>query len=103
MTRLILILICLTGMAHAGPWPRPPGTGHLSVSTTYFDAKTYAYTLSFNTLYLDYGLTERITLGLDLGQNDLGAYKAIAFAKTPLMAGSWAIGCGSRRSWVLAW
>ena len=87
MARLILILICLTGMAHAGPWPRPPGTGHLSFSTTYFDAKTYADPLSFNTLYLDYGLTERITLGLDLGQNDLGEYKAIAFAKTPLMAG----------------
>ncbi|MFU1477187.1 hypothetical protein ACM25N_05565 [Roseovarius sp. C7] len=87
MTRLILILICLSGMAHAGPWPRAPGTGYLSASTTYFDAETYADPLSYSTIYLEYGLSDRFTIGLDLGQNDLGAYKAIAFASTPLMAG----------------
>jgi len=64
MFRLFLLLALITpGMAAAGPWPREVRQTFLSVSVEHNRAdNTYA------SLYGEYGLTPRNTLGLELGR-----------------------------------
>lgn len=67
-----LMLAILAGPAGAGAWPREKGTAFVSVSHA---ASTGTRTLltpmmtisNYTGLYAEYGLTERLTLGLDAG------------------------------------
>lgn len=90
----VTALCCLAGFppstAHAGAWPREKGTGfisavtYLSWSQDYLLWESYAPSGRYDTLYLEYGLTARWTLGLDLGRSVSGAEKVVAFARRPL-------------------
>jgi hypothetical protein len=71
----------LAGAAQAGPWLRAAGEGFLS-----FSAETPVSDNGpvFSSTYVEYGLSERVTLGFDLGGDEDDLYKAIVFAKTRL-------------------
>ncbi len=94
MLRVVLLLTCTLGFlpaaALAGAWPREKGSVFLSAvsylswpqdTTTWI---SYAPTSRYDTLYLEYGLTARWTIGLDLGRSVSGAEKVVAFARRPL-------------------
>jgi hypothetical protein len=96
---LALLILCLTApSALAGPWPRGEGESFLSFALEYSDSRDYAG------LYAEYGLTEKLTLGLDIGGTSSAAKKAIAFARWPVgnpqgrlrMAAQLGLGYGER-------
>ena len=71
---LALALAGLAGHASAGAWPREEGSLFVSSlarlswpqdTTTW---TSYEPTGEYYTLYVEYGLTERLTVGLDLGR-----------------------------------
>ncbi|MBS0124846.1 hypothetical protein [Thetidibacter halocola] len=92
MSRALAFLLCLLlpGAAMAGAWQRE--TGSVFVATTVRlgwpqDIMTWTSmepTSQYNTVYLEYGLSPRLTLGLDLGRAVSGASKAVGFVQIPL-------------------
>lgn len=87
LRRLILafaLLPWLVSTVDAGAWPRAKGQTFLA-TTGQVDAPDEAGIArqSF-TLYAEHGVTERLTLGLDLGGDALRMTKAIAFARWPI-------------------
>lgn len=80
------ILCCLlawlaAGNAHAGAWLRDEGDGFASWSLKIqhgADAKGYS------TFYAEYGLNPDLTGGLDVGGDEEGDYKALAFVLMPI-------------------
>lgn len=84
MLRLIFLLLLMAGPLQAGPWLREKGAGFLSFSTIQKKAERLTDPLAYMSLYAEYGLRESLTLGLDLGGDDLGKYKAILFALRPI-------------------
>lgn len=85
-----LFLICTAGPLFAGAWQREPGTGFASLTqrlswpqdtTTW---QSYEPTARYTSLYLEYGIAPRTTLGLDLGLSVSGAEKLVVFAQRPL-------------------
>ena len=86
MHRLLpaLIFILIASAVGAGPWPREAGAVFLATGGTYrFDLATGLPT-GEATVYAEYGLTRRITLGFDGMQSDAGAVQALVFARVPL-------------------
>ena len=86
MHRLLpaLIFILIASAVGAGPWPREAGAVFLATGGTYrFDLATGLLT-GEATVYAEYGLTRRITLGFDGMQSDAGAVQALVFARVPL-------------------
>ena len=85
--RRLVTLLCVCGLvvtlvaraAHAGPWPREAGETFLSVSWERDLIRDKGYA----TIYGEYGLSNRLTLGLDIGANPDGLSKAIGFARIP--------------------
>lgn len=83
----LMILLCLCSLvaalpartAHAGPWPREAGKTFLSLSWE----RDLMRDIGYATVYAEYGLTDRLTLGLDIGADPDGLSKAIAFARFP--------------------
>ncbi|MFD1511546.1 hypothetical protein [Lacimonas salitolerans] len=95
MLRLAMIIwLLLSCPALAGAWPR--GKGNVFVASSTYVLPSGAYT----GLYAEWGVTERLTLGLDLGRGVSGQDKAVAFVQAPLIrpvAGhhfAWQIGAG---------
>ncbi|MCC1492827.1 hypothetical protein J1C49_09420 [Cognatishimia sp. F0-27] len=86
---LLLAMICADA-ARAGAWPREQGTWFLSGSVTLgwpqdmTTATSPEPTQQYNALYIEYGLSDRLTLGLDLGRSVSGGGKTIAFLQYPL-------------------
>lgn len=73
--------------AHSGAWPQEQGHGFASTDMRLSrpqNALRDGRISTYNTLYLEYGLTDRITLGLDLGRSVSGDDKAVAFLRYPL-------------------
>ncbi|MEV8466044.1 hypothetical protein AB0T83_04500 [Fluviibacterium sp. DFM31] len=78
--RIITLAVLLCGLpcaaALAGAWPREPGTGFVSLGyeiTTLQDELSGAVAPQFDgygTLFAEYGLTPRMTIGLDLGGDE---------------------------------
>lgn len=74
----------------AGAWPREKGTGFATIATHLSwpqDLTTLddpAPDAQYRMLYFEYGLTERLTLGLDLGRSVSGDGKAVGFVQLPL-------------------
>ncbi len=67
--------------AAAGAWLRDEGSGFSS-----WTAKVQhgADTKGYGTYYLEYGATPDLTVGLDLGGDETGDYKALAFVLMPI-------------------
>ncbi|MDU8911804.1 hypothetical protein [Aestuariicoccus sp. MJ-SS9] len=93
MTRFIfglLALICAATSAGAGAWQRPEGQGFASATARLSwpqEFRRYGELTpsgQYYTLYLEYGLTGRLTAGLDLGRAVSGAAKTVGFVQWPL-------------------
>lgn len=83
---LVFAVLLLPVAAWPGPWPREQGTGFVSLSSEYFVARgaEQAYT----SFYAEYGLSDQLTLGADLGGNDSsGDWTAFVFARRPVLQG----------------
>ncbi|MCT4556238.1 MAG: hypothetical protein N4A53_16270 [Pelagimonas sp.] len=76
--------------AAAGAWPKQKGSGFASVATRFsWPQDIEALKLNpkgegYHTFYLEYGLTDQITIGLDMGHSVSGASKTLGFARYPL-------------------
>ncbi|MHA6347566.1 hypothetical protein [Roseivivax sp. CAU 1761] len=85
-----MLIALAPGPAAAGAWPREPGSVFASLATHLSwpqDIATWtssAPTGRYDALYLEYGLTPRLTLGLDLGRGVSGSAKTAAFLRLPL-------------------
>lgn len=66
----------------AGAWPREAGTGFASLS--FWPAQDGAG--NYTALFAEWGLSPRLTLGLDAGRSVSGQTKAVVFIRTPVMA-----------------
>ena len=84
MLRLLVLLIVLAAQVHAGPWPREKGKAFLSFSSQVEGPNEFGLYDSFATLYAEYGLTDTLTLGIDLGGSATQMTKAVAFARLPI-------------------
>ncbi|MDF1669849.1 MAG: hypothetical protein P1U83_09555 [Roseovarius sp.] len=79
---VMVFLVMLGAQAHAGAWMRSKGEGFLSFNVEYNpEVKS-----TFTSLFIEYGITPRITSGVDLGFADDTLYKAVAFGRYPLSA-----------------
>ncbi len=81
-----------TAPLHAGAWLAPEGHGFASATTRLTWPQDYALLGwmepegRYDTLYLEYGLTRRVTLGADLGRSISGGGKTLVFLRMPLKA-----------------
>ena len=73
--------------AWSGAWPREVGRTFLSFGTSldvaYDDPRAVREQL--HSLYVEYGLRPKLTLGLDGGIDDQGHYSALVFLRRPMM------------------
>lgn len=87
MSRLIALFVLLIGLLPgplmAGAWLRDEGVGFVSLTTTLEEPQDWGAPDGYGALYAEYGLTPDLTLGLDLGVDEGGREKAIAFAVLP--------------------
>ncbi|WP_323766574.1 hypothetical protein [Antarctobacter sp.] len=85
-----LIACLVAGSAQAGAWPRKQGDGFASLSIRLGwpqDMGTWTSvdpTEDYSTLYVEYGLTDRLTMGLDVGHSVSGSGKTVLFFQWPL-------------------
>lgn len=69
---LALVLICLAHSAAAGPWPRAAKAVFMSLSSELDRDGNY-----YTSLYSEYGLSQRHTLGFELGHSSAGESNAL--------------------------
>jgi hypothetical protein len=87
------LLLALTGEGVAGAWPRKQGSSFVAMGVTLGWPRdigqwvSQAPTEVYRTLYVEHGLTGRLTLGLDLGKSVSGDDKAVVFLQMPLDLG----------------
>ncbi len=84
MFRMLALLILLAAQAQAGAWSREKGKTFLSFSTQVEGPNEFGLYDSFANVYAEYGLTDKLTAGLDLGGSALQMTKAVAFLRLPL-------------------
>jgi hypothetical protein len=84
MRVILLIFSVLAPMAQAGPWPREKGHAFLSFGGLSEIDETTGTISTYSTLYGEYGLTEKATLGLDLGTDQRRSSKAVVFLRLPV-------------------
>ncbi len=85
-----LFLSCVANTLFAGAWQREPGSGFVSLTqrlswpqdtTTW---QSYDPTARYTSLYLEYGITSNLSIGLDFGLSVSGADKNVAFLQFPI-------------------
>ncbi|MFZ5963307.1 hypothetical protein ACOXXX_10175 [Thalassococcus sp. BH17M4-6] len=90
MIRICAILLVLglgASQAQAGAWPREKGTFFVSSDLRLSwpqDFSAQKPTGEYYGTYAEYGLSDRLTLGLDLGRSESGVGKTVAFLRLPL-------------------
>ncbi len=92
MTRILALFLTLfiAAQAQAGAWQRQKGSGFASSAVRLSwpqDVSTWVSTQptsNYYTTYLEYGVTDRLTLGFDLGHSVSGSGKKIVFFQLPL-------------------
>jgi len=67
--------------AAAGAWLRGVGDGFLSWT---FKIQDGDGAVGYSTAYAEYGMNPDLTVGLDMGSDELGDYKALAFVLMPI-------------------
>ena len=87
-----ILLLCLCAQqSQAGAWPRKAGEGFANVAVRLGWPQDVGEWTSlepsqdYSTLYMEYGLTDRLTLGLDLGHSVSGGGKTVLFLQYPLL------------------
>jgi hypothetical protein len=90
MLRTIFLLLLLATQSHAGAWPREEGTVFLSFGGNVALFGEAVRPVHYDpTVYLEYGLTERLTIGIDGFTADKGtAGSLFVFARAPVLAES---------------
>ena len=94
MLRILALLLSILALpASAGPWPQDKGRSFASASLRLVwpeDLRSAQPESTYLTLYFEHGVTERLTVGLDLGHSVSGQGKSMVFARSPLPApGDW--------------
>ncbi|MCP9480345.1 hypothetical protein NNA36_00080 [Shimia sp. CNT1-13L.2] len=84
MIRTLLFLLFAATPALSGPWMRDQGNGFASFAT---ESPITPGSASYSSLYIEYGLRPRLTLGFDGGSDFTGSGSALLFARTPLWNG----------------
>lgn len=80
---LILLWSALASQASAGPWMRAKGVSFLSTSTeTLMQSATTQQ--PYTAVYYEYGLTQRLTVGVDAGFRNKNDWSGALFVTTPL-------------------
>ncbi|MBV7396074.1 hypothetical protein [Mameliella sediminis] len=86
-----VLVTCLAAQpALAGAWPRKQGTGFGSLSIRLGwpqDVETWTSmdpTEDYSTLFFEYGVTDRLTLGVDIGHSVGGSGKSVMFFQWPI-------------------
>ncbi len=84
MLRWLFLLVCLLpACAQAGAWPR--GKGNIFVtSSTYLTYTGGPVPIGFGAIYVEWGATDKLTIGLDMGRGVSGKSKIVAFARYPV-------------------
>lgn len=85
MLRLVVLFALLAEPLFAGAWPRGKGNSFASFSFQLTDRDFFAPFNTYTALYLEHGITEKITLGLDTGRGVSGKNKTILFISHPLL------------------
>ena len=84
MLRLAIMLwLALASPLAAGAWPRGKGSAF---------AVGYTYVLpsgAYSGIYGEWGMTDRLTLGVDVGRGVSGQDKSVAFVRAPLWSPGW--------------
>ncbi len=83
---IAVMVWCGAGGALAGGWPR--AKGELFVAAAHYANPGGGY----SGVYLDYGVTARLGLGVDWGRSVTGKEKAVMFLRWPLRQGKMAAG-----------
>lgn len=84
MIRTLLFFLLAATPALCGPWMRDQGNGFASFAT---ESPITPGAPSYSSLYIEYGLRPRLTIGFD-GRSDFsGTGSALIFARTPLWKG----------------
>jgi len=82
---LLFLILCWPLAAGAGPWPRAEGKTFLSFSIeTELENGTTNGDELYGTFYAEYGLTSRLTIGLDAGAEEEDFDKVIGFVRWPI-------------------
>jgi len=84
LTLAIVLLCWLASGAVAGAWLRETGTAFLSLSGEVTEPDDFGIYRQDYSLYAEYGLAERLTIGVDAGHDMLTMSKGIVFARLPL-------------------
>ncbi|UWQ90636.1 hypothetical protein QEZ52_17630 [Aliisedimentitalea scapharcae] len=78
----VLLHVVLATPAQAGAWMRDRGTGFIATSSTLRQFPDY---LGHETsVYAEYGLAQKLTVGLDYNQGSFSSGHAMLFARVPL-------------------
>lgn len=91
--RLVILLLLMTTPVLAGPWPRAPGAQFMSMSVEGNHGIDRAP--AYGSLYYEYGLWPRLTLGVDAGMDSWGQSGTLIFARMPIVntaSGHWVTG-----------
>lgn len=84
LTLAVVLLLGIATDAVAGAWLREKGTGFLSLSGEVTEPDDFGIYRQYYSLYAEYGLAERLTLGVDAGHDMLRMSKGVVFARLPL-------------------
>ena len=90
MLRVLIILLLVSTQAQAGPWPRGKGKVFYSVHANGEYLEELGVIRQYGSIYGEYGLTDKITLGIDYNGSEIETEKAIAFIRYPLGNPDWA-------------
>ena len=82
----IVVLCCLAAPALAGAWQRDRGRWFTATSTTW-TMGDYGYFGYYTSYYGEFGLSDRLTLGIDAGVDENGIVTALVFTRLPLWQG----------------
>ncbi len=83
-TLCLVLIICAPAPLAAGAWPREKGHGFISSTSRVSASRADGPYSVYSTTYLEYGLGQDLTLGLDIGHGVSGASKAVLFLRRPL-------------------
>lgn len=84
MFRLVVLLLVFTTHAQAGPWPRGKGKVFFSAHANGEYIEEFDLIRQYGSVYAEYGLTDKITLGVDYNGSEITTDKAIAFVRIPI-------------------
>jgi hypothetical protein len=84
LTLAVVLLFWLASDATAGAWLREKGAVFLSLSGQVKEPDEYGFLRQDYSLYAEYGLADRLTIGVDAGHDMLRMSKAFVFARIPL-------------------